>query len=41
MTYYEDVGGPKLEHTVSLRWVGTMDNNKIESLEVIVDDEQG
>jgi hypothetical protein len=31
----------KLEHTTFLRWVGTMDGHKIESLEVIVDNEQG
>ena len=29
------------EHTTFLRWVGTMDGHKIESLEVIVDNEQG
>ncbi|PBB96791.1 hypothetical protein [Mesorhizobium sp. WSM3862] len=29
------------ERTTFLRWVGTMDGHKIESLEVIVDDEQG
>ena len=29
------------ERTTFLRWVGTMDGHKIESLEIIVDDEQG
>jgi hypothetical protein len=29
------------ERTTFLRWVGTMDGHKIESLEVIVDNEQG
>ena len=29
------------EHTTFLRWVGTMDGHKIESFEVIVDNEQG
>ncbi len=29
------------ERTTFLRWVGTMDGHKFESLEVIVDDEQG
>ena len=29
------------ERTTFLRWVGTMDGHKIESFEVIVDDEQG
>ena len=29
------------ESTTFLRWVGTMDGHKIESLEVIVDNEQG
>ena len=29
------------EHTTFLRWVGTMDGHKIESWEVIVDNEQG
>ena len=29
------------EHTTFLGWVGTMDGHKIESLEVIVDNEQG
>jgi hypothetical protein len=29
------------EHTTFLRWEGTMDGHKIESLEVIVDNEQG
>ena len=29
------------ERTTFLRWEGTMDGHKIESLEVIVDDEQG
>ena len=29
------------EHTTFLRWVGTMDGHKIESLEIIVDNEQG
>ena len=29
------------EHTTFLRWVGTMDGRKLESLEIIVDDEQG
>jgi len=28
------------ERTTFLRWVGTMDSHKIESLEVIVDNEQ-
>lgn len=29
------------EHTTFLRWVGTMDGHKLESLEIIVDNEQG
>jgi hypothetical protein len=29
------------ERTTFLRWVGTMDGHKIESLEIIVDNEQG
>ena len=29
------------EHTTFLRWVGTMDGHKLESLEIIVDDDQG
>jgi hypothetical protein len=29
------------EHTTFLRWVGTMDGHKFESLEVIVDNDQG
>src|SRR6266478_9511159 len=29
------------EHTTFLRWVGTMDGHKIESLEVIVDNKEG
>jgi hypothetical protein len=29
------------ERTTFLRWVGTMDGHKFESLEVIVDNEQG
>jgi len=29
------------ERTTFLRWVGTMDGHKIESLEIIVDDDQG
>ena len=29
------------ERTTFLRWAGTMDGHKIESLEIIVDDEQG
>ena len=29
------------EHTTFLRWLGTMDGHKIESFEVIVDNEQG
>jgi hypothetical protein len=29
------------DRTTFLRWVGTMDGHKIESLEVIVDNEQG
>jgi len=29
------------EHTTFLRWVGTMDGHKFESLEIIVDNEQG
>lgn len=29
------------ERTTFLRWLGTMDGHKIESLEIIVDDEQG
>lgn len=29
------------EHTTFLRWVGTMDGHKFESLEIIVDDDQG
>ena len=29
------------EHTTFLRWVGTMDGHKFESLEVIVDDDDG
>jgi hypothetical protein len=29
------------EHTTFLRWVGTMDGHKFESLETIVDNEQG
>ena len=29
------------DYTTFLRWVGTMDGHKIESLEVIVDNEQG
>src|SRR5262249_41271257 len=36
------VGEFKLdEHTTFLRWVGTMDGHKFESLEVILDNEQG
>src|SRR5215475_3479713 len=29
------------EHTTFLRWVGTMDGHKLESLEIIVDNDQG
>ena len=29
------------EHTTFLRWVGTMDGHKIESWEVVVDNDQG
>ena len=29
------------EHTTFLRWVGTMDGHKFESLEIIVDNDQG
>jgi hypothetical protein len=29
------------EHTTFLRWVGTMDGRKLESLEIIVDNEEG
>ena len=29
------------EHTTFLRWEGTIEGHKLESLEVIVDDEQG
>jgi len=29
------------ERTTFLRWVGTMDGHKFESMEIIVDDEQG
>jgi hypothetical protein len=29
------------EHTTFLRWVGTIDGRKLESLEIIVDNEQG
>ena len=29
------------EHTTFLRWVGTMDGHKIESLEIIVDNDEG
>ncbi len=31
----------KLDERTTLRWVGTMDGHKIESLEIIVDNEQG
>ena len=29
------------EHTTFLRWLGTMDGHKFESLEIVVDNEQG